>query len=100
MGITMVLTQMLTPTPMQNQSQKIMGYAMSGFFSLLMLSLPSGLTLYIFTNNILSIAQQMYLRRKLHHPAKAAEQTVEVDKKKDDRPGGGSGPNSRAKLRA
>jgi YidC/Oxa1 family membrane protein insertase len=98
MGITMVLTQMLTPTPMSNPSQKIMGYVMSGFFSLLMLSLPSGLTLYIFTNNILSIAQQMYLRRKLHSP-KASDQTVEVDKKKDDRQGGGGAAAGRAKLR-
>jgi YidC/Oxa1 family membrane protein insertase len=99
MGITMVLTQMLTPTPMSNPSQKIMGYVMSGFFSLLMLTLPSGLTLYIFTNNILSIAQQMYLRRKLHSP-KAGDQTVEVEKKKDDRPGGSGGSSGRAKLRA
>jgi len=99
MGITMVLTQVLTPTPMSNPSQKIMGYVMSGFFSLLMLTLPSGLTLYIFTNNILSIAQQMYLRRRMRSP-KAAEQTVEVEKKKDDRSGGGGTPGSRAKLRA
>jgi len=97
MGITMILTQILTPTPMSNPSQKIMGYVMSGFFSLLMLNLPSGLTLYIFTNNILSIAQQMYLRRKLH-PPKASDRTVDVDKKKDE--GGGGTDRSRAKLRA
>ena len=99
MGITMVLTQVLTPTPMSNPSQKTMGYVMSGFFSLLMLTLPSGLTLYIFTNNLLSIAQQMYLRRKLH-PPKAGDQTVEVEKKKDDRSGGSGGAGPRAKIRA
>ncbi len=101
MGITMILTQVLTPAPMSNPSQKTMGYAMSGFFSLLMLTLPSGLTLYIFTNNILSIAQQMYLRRKLRPPpVKASGQTVEVDKKKDDRSGGSGGASGRAKIRA
>jgi len=101
MGITMILTQVLTPTPMSNASQKTMGYVMSGVFSLLMLTLPSGLTLYIFTNNILSIGQQMYLRRKLHlHPVKASEQTVEVGKKKGDRPGGSGSAADRAKLRA
>jgi YidC/Oxa1 family membrane protein insertase len=101
MGITMILTQVLTPTPMSNPSQKTMGYVMSGFFSLLMLTLPSGLTLYIFTNNILSIGQQMYLRRKLHlHPVKASAQTVEVSKKKDDRQGGGGAAADRAKIRA
>ncbi len=87
MGITMVLTQVLTPAPMSNPSQKTMGYVMSGFFSLLMLTLPSGLTLYIFTNNLLSIAQQMYLRRAMKPPP-AGGQTVEVQKKKDGRAGG------------
>src|SRR2546430_167576 len=98
MGATMLLTQVLTPTPMSNPGQKTMGYAMSVFFSLLMLNLPSGLTLYIFVNNILSILQQMYLRRKLHSP-KAADSTVEVEKK-DDRSGGSGSPGNRAKLRA
>jgi YidC/Oxa1 family membrane protein insertase len=101
MGITMILTQVLTPAPMSNPSQKTMGYVMSGFFSLLMLTLPSGLTLYIFTNNILSIAQQMYLRRKFRpHPTRASGQTVEVEKKKDDRSGGSGGAAGRAKIRA
>jgi YidC/Oxa1 family membrane protein insertase len=92
MGITMILTQVLTPTPMSNPSQKTMGYVMSGFFSILMLSLPSGLTLYIFTNNLLSIAQQIYLRRSLKPPP-AGGQTLEV------KPGGGGGV-SRAKVHA
>jgi YidC/Oxa1 family membrane protein insertase len=95
MGITMILTQVLTPSPMSNPSQKTMGYVMSGFFSLLMLTLPSGLTLYIFTNNVLSIAQQMYLRRTVGKPP-ASGQTVEVSKKDD----GGGGGAERAKLRA
>jgi YidC/Oxa1 family membrane protein insertase len=72
---------------MSNPSQKTMGYVMSAFFSLLMLTLPSGLTLYIFTNNLLSIAQQMYLRRAMKPPP-AGGQTVEVQKKKDGRAGG------------
>jgi YidC/Oxa1 family membrane protein insertase len=77
MGITMVLTQVLTPTPMSNPTQKYMGYAMSVFFSLLMLNLPSGLTLYIFVNNILSIIQQVYLRRAMRPPP-ASSQTLAV----------------------
>jgi YidC/Oxa1 family membrane protein insertase len=80
MGVTMVLTQVLTPTPMSNPQQKYMGYAMSVFFSFLMLNLPSGLTLYIFVNNILSIAQQMYLRRAMRPPGPppASSQTLVV----------------------
>ena len=96
MGITMILTQVLTPTPMSNPSQKTMGYVMSGFFSLLMLTLPSGLTLYIFTNNVLSIGQQMYLRRTVGKPP-AGGRTVEVSKK-DEKDGGGGA--ERAKIRA
>jgi YidC/Oxa1 family membrane protein insertase len=82
MGITMLLTQWLTPTPMSQPGQKTMGYAMSAFFSLLMLNLPSGLTLYIFVNNILSIIQQLYLRRAMRPPgppsAPASAQTLAV----------------------
>ena len=79
MGATMLLTQVLTPTPMSNPGQKTMGYAMSAFFSLLMLNLPSGLTLYIFVNNILSILQQLYLRRAMRPPAPpASTQTLAV----------------------
>jgi len=77
MGITMVLTQVLTPTPMSNPQQKYMGYAMSVFFSFLMLNLPSGLTLYIFVNNVLSILQQMWLRRAMRPPP-ASSQTLAV----------------------
>jgi YidC/Oxa1 family membrane protein insertase len=86
MGITMIVTQILTPSPMSNPSQKTIGYVMSGFFSLLMLNLPSGLTLYIFVNNLLSIAQQMYLRRafNLRPPGSvpASGQTVAVSAKR------------------
>ena len=83
MGITMILTQVLTPTPMSNPSQKTMGYAMSGFFSLLMMSLPSGLTLYIFVNNLLSIAQQMYLRRTMKPPEPpASARTLAISPKR------------------
>jgi YidC/Oxa1 family membrane protein insertase len=83
MGITMLLTQFLTPSPMQNQSQKVMGYAMTAFFSYLMLHLPSGLTLYIFVNNLLSIAQQIYLRRTMRViPVAAAGATVAVSAKR------------------
>jgi YidC/Oxa1 family membrane protein insertase len=56
---------------------------MSGVFSLFMLSLPAGLTLYIFVNNVLSIAQQMYLRRAMKLPVPPASgQTVAVSAKR------------------
>ena len=39
-------------------------YFMPAFFTFIMLKLPSGLTLYILVNNVLSIAQQQWLMRK------------------------------------
>ena len=79
MGVTMVITQVLTPTPTSNPQQKTMTYAMSAFFTLAMFNLPSGLTLYILTNNILSISQQIYLRRTFAKRAlPAASQTIAV----------------------
>ncbi len=75
MGVTMIITQILTPTPTTNPSQKTITYAMSAFFTLAMFNLPSGLTLYILVNNVLSITQQVYLRRAFKM-APAASQTV------------------------
>ena len=40
-------------------------------------ALPSGLTLYIFVNNVLSIVQQMWLRRNMRPPP-ASSQTLAV----------------------
>ncbi|MDF1562519.1 MAG: membrane protein insertase YidC [Deltaproteobacteria bacterium] len=70
MGITMFLMQKMQPTPntgddTQARMQKTMIYMMPPFFTLIMYGLPSGLTLYIFVNNVLSIAQQYWIRRRL-----------------------------------
>lgn len=68
MTVTMVLTQILTPQPQQNQQMKMMMYGMPVFFGFIMISLPAGLVLYIFTNNVLSIGQSLWFRRKYGHP--------------------------------
>lgn len=49
--------------PSQQQTQNILKFIplMIGYFSL---NVPSGLTLYWFTNNIITTAQQVYLRKK------------------------------------
>ncbi len=61
--------QKILPQPPDNTQGKMMLYFMPGFFTLLMLFVPGGLTLYIFVNNVLSIAQQQWLMRR--HPAPA-----------------------------
>ncbi len=70
MGASMYLMQKMTPQPatldeMQARMQKFMLYFMPPFFTIIMYGLPSGLTLYIFTNNVLSIAQQLWIRKQI-----------------------------------
>lgn len=65
LGVTMIITQRLQPQMMDAAQARLMTWIMPVFFTALMFSYPAGLTLYIFTNNLLSIAQQYGLRRYL-----------------------------------
>ncbi len=64
MGMSSFAMQKLSPQPADNTQAKMMLYFMPGFFTILMLFVPGGLTLYIFVNNILSIAQQQYMMKR------------------------------------
>lgn len=72
MGATMFVTQKMQPMQMEAAQQKMMLYFMPAFFTFIMLNLPAGLTLYIFTNNLLSIAQQLFLRKTMGMPLTGA----------------------------
>lgn len=64
MGISMLIQQKLNPAPMEPIQQKVMMFLpimFTGFFAFF----PSGLVLYWFTNNVLSIAQQWYITNKI-----------------------------------
>ena len=65
LGVSMVVTQKLQPQMMDATQAALMTWFMPIMFTALMLQYPSGLTLYIFTNNILSIAQQFLLKKYL-----------------------------------
>lgn len=65
LGVTMFITQKLQPQMMDPAQAKMFLYFMPVFFTVIMLQYPAGLSLYIFTNNLLSIAQQFALRRYL-----------------------------------
>jgi YidC/Oxa1 family membrane protein insertase len=61
MGITQFIqTKMTTKDP----SQMAMVYVMPVMFTLMFMSLPSGLNLYYFMFNLFSIAQQYYINQK------------------------------------
>jgi YidC/Oxa1 family membrane protein insertase len=64
MGITMVIQQKMTPSTMDPAQQKIMMF-MPIVFTFMFLSFPSGLVLYWLVNNVLSIAQQFFVNKKL-----------------------------------
>jgi YidC/Oxa1 family membrane protein insertase len=71
MGISSFVMQKISPQPADSSQAKMMLYFMPIFFTVLMLFVPGGLTLYIFVNNVLSIAQQQYMMKK-QAPAPAA----------------------------
>lgn len=62
MGITMFIQQKITPSTMDATQQKIM-MVLPVVFSLFMIALPSGLTLYIFVSTLFGIVQQFLLMR-------------------------------------
>lgn len=83
MGLTMFITQKMQPVQMDAAQQKTLLYFMPIFFTFIMLNLPAGLTLYIFTNNLLSIGQQLAIRKTMGKPGTmpAAAATISVDKR-------------------
>ena len=63
MGIGMVAQQMLTPK-MGDASQRKMMFIMPIIFTVLFYNMPSGLVLYWFVNQLLTMAQTTYLQYK------------------------------------
>jgi YidC/Oxa1 family membrane protein insertase len=64
MGVSMIFTMKMTSTSPDPQQAKIMMF-MNIAFIFLFAWLPAGLLLYITLSNVLSIAQQLYVRRHL-----------------------------------
>jgi len=72
MGASSFIMQKLSPQPADSAQAKMMLYFFPGFFTVIMLFVPGGLTLYIFVNNLLSIVQQQVMMRYQPPPAPAA----------------------------
>ena len=64
MGVTMLIQQKLNPTPPDPMQAKIM-MALPFVFTFFFLFFPSGLVLYWFVNNVLSIVQQWVITKKI-----------------------------------
>jgi len=65
MGVTMMIQQKITPTTMDPVQAKIM-LLLPAFMTLLFLNFASGLVLYWFTNNLLTIGQQFVTDRYIY----------------------------------
>lgn len=63
MGITMYFQQKMTPTTMDPMQAKILNF-MPIIFTLFMLTLPSGLTLYNFVSALFGVVQQYFLLKE------------------------------------
>ena len=65
MGASMFYQQKMTPSSADPAQAKMM-LMMPIVFTFMFLSFPSGLVLYWLVNNVLSIAQQLYINKKSH----------------------------------
>lgn len=74
---TMFWQMRLTPQSGDSQQQKIMLWLMPLMFGGMSFMFPAGLTLYIFTNTLLSAAHSIYMN-KYDHKTKAAVEAVEA----------------------
>ncbi|MSP61506.1 MAG: membrane protein insertase YidC [Myxococcales bacterium] len=72
-GALMFVQQKISPTSPDSQQQKTMMYMMPVMFMMFTLFLPSGLTLYILTNTLLTMAQQWWINRHDLPPPKSAK---------------------------
>jgi YidC/Oxa1 family membrane protein insertase len=61
MGVTTFIQQKMT---MKDPKQQAMVYVMPVFLTILFMTFPSGLNLYYFLFNLLSIAQQQYINHQ------------------------------------
>lgn len=65
LALTMFVQQRLTPATSADPAQQKMMLVMPLIFGFMMLWLPSGLTLYMLVNSVISILMQMWIQKRL-----------------------------------
>lgn len=63
-GVLMLGQTLMQPPPQDQPQMKYVMWGMPIMFTFFMLQMPSGLSVYMITNSVLTIAQQAYIRRK------------------------------------
>ncbi len=79
LGASSFLQQKLMPAQGDPAQQKMMMYMMPGIFTVMMLFLPAGLGVYMTTNSVLAIAQQLLVERYLKGNAGNAGPTGQIE---------------------
>ncbi len=77
MGVTMFFQQKLTPTTMDPMQAKILNF-MPLIFTLFMVTLPSGLTLYNFISALFGVTQQYFLLKDVNKHSNSNLKTVKA----------------------
>src|SRR4029079_16297530 len=88
--ILMFVQARLQPASGDSMQQKMMMYGLPGVFGVMSLFFPSGLTLYILTNTVLTSFHSLYMRKfdksaKLIAAVKATAKPSREDKREDKR---------------
>jgi YidC/Oxa1 family membrane protein insertase len=65
LGVGMFIQQKLTPNPSLDKNQERIMLMLPLIFTVMMLSLPAGMVLYMLANTVVSIFQQQWLNRRL-----------------------------------
>jgi len=89
LGASSFLQQKIMPPQGDAQQQKMMMYMMPAVFTFMMLFLPAGLGVYMVTNSVLAICQQLLVERYLKGHAAGPTGRIEVREKAS---GGGDKP--------
>ena len=65
LGVGMFVQQKLTPNPSMDKNQERIMMMMPVIFTVMMLTLPAGMVIYMLANTVVSIVQQQWLNKKL-----------------------------------
>lgn len=63
-GALMLVQTLMQPAPQEQPQMKYVMWGMPIMFTFFMLQMPSGLSLYMITNSLLTMAQQYYIKRQ------------------------------------
>jgi YidC/Oxa1 family membrane protein insertase len=88
LGVTMIVQQRIVPQQgMDPVQQKMLTWAMPGIFTVMMLFLPAALGVYMLTNSVLGITQQLVMEKlfpRAGGPAEAGKGEIVVKKETSD----------------